>query len=279
MGMPEGLRAALSATAALPRVVVSTDFDGVLAPFVEDPATSRALPGSLEALRELSARDGVHVAVVSGRALATLSGLTGIPTDGPITLVGSHGAESSRTSVPAGPAADGESGGTTRDASVGAGLSPGEAAVLTRLRRQVGGLRDTFPGLRIEDKPAAVVVHTRGLAPERAAAVTHDARALGRQPGVHVRTGKRVVELTVVRADKGSAVLALAADVAADAIVYLGDDATDEDVFALLGPHDIGIKVGPGETAATWRVTGPADVVDVLRHLAAACADRPPRPT
>ncbi|CCH78547.1 Trehalose 6-phosphatase [Nostocoides japonicum T1-X7] len=254
--VPPGLTEALSEAAGLPRLVVSTDFDGVLAPIVQDPTTSRALPGTLDSLRALAAHEGVHVAVVSGRDLATLSGLTGIPTSGPITLVGSHGAESSRT-----PAHE--------------GLTPSETAVLTRLQRQVRAIRHDAPGARVEYKPTAVVVHTRGLPQERAAAVTAAARALGRQPGVHVKKGKSVVELTVVPADKGSAVMDLAADVAADGVCYLGDDATDEDVFARLGPHDVGIKVGPGDTAARWRVDGPDDVAEVLHLLAAACSSRP----
>lgn len=259
MALPDGLRAALTEAAALPRLVVSTDFDGVLAPIVQDPATSRALPGTVEALRALAVREGVDVAVVSGRDLRTLAELTGIPLDGRVTLVGSHGAESSHQPV--------------RD-----GLSPSETAVLTRLQRQVRALREQAPGLRIEDKPTAVVVHTRGLDDDRARAATTGAHALGRQPGVHVKTGKSVVELTVVPADKGSAVMDLAADVEADAVVYLGDDATDEDVFARLGPRDVGVKVGPGDTAAGWRVDGPDDVAEILRLLGDACASRPPSP-
>lgn len=255
MPLPTGLGDALSQVGAHPTVVVATDFDGVLAPIVDDPSTSRAVPGTIDSLREMAGRRGVHVAVVSGRDLATLSELSGIPTADAITLVGSHGAETTRA-----PAQD--------------GLSPSEAAVLTRLQRQVRALRERAPGLRIEYKPTAVVVHTRGLTDERAEAATSGASALGRQPGVHLKKGKSVVELTVVRADKGSAVMDLAADVVADAVVYLGDDVTDEDVFARLGPRDVGIKVGQGDTAAGWRVDGPEDVATLLRHLADELSSR-----
>ena len=87
------LRAALSAFAARPRVLVAVDFDGTLAPLVTDPLHARAVPGGLEALHDAAALDGVTTAVVSGRDLATLEVLTAIGPDDGITLIGSHGAE------------------------------------------------------------------------------------------------------------------------------------------------------------------------------------------
>lgn len=250
MVLPDGLRTALTGAAAREVLVVATDFDGVLAPIVQDPMAARAVPGSVPALLGLAGRPRTHVAVVSGRDLATLVELTGIAIDGPVRLVGSHGTESN-----AGDAGD--------------GLGPSEAAVLTRLTRQVLALREVAADLRLEYKPTAVVVHTRGLASSLADEVQARATALGGQPGVHVKAGKHVVELTVVRSDKGTAVMDLAAEVTADAVVYLGDDVTDEDVFARLGPGDVGVKVGPGETAASWRVDGPSEVAEVIDLLAA----------
>ncbi len=247
-GLPGDLVDALAYAASQPTLVVATDFDGVLAPIVLDPMSSRPAEGTIEDLRRLAGRPGVHVALVSGRDLATLSQLSGVELDGPVRLVGSHGAQTS----------------TGRDWG---GLTPSQTAVLTRLTRQVRGLRESARDLRIEYKPSAVVVHTRGLAETAKGAVTTEATALGRQPGVHLKKGKDVIELTVVRADKGTAVMDLAAEVSADAVVYLGDDATDEDVFERMGPRDVGIKVGPGPTAARWRVDGPAEAAQVLRRL------------
>ncbi|MEO7069558.1 MAG: trehalose-phosphatase [Nostocoides sp.] len=248
VGLPEGLPQALSYAASQPCIVIATDFDGVLAPIVLDPMAARAVDGTIEDLRRLAGRPGVHVAVVSGRDLSTLSQLTGVGLDEPIRLVGSHGAESN---------VEGDRG----------ALTPSQTAVLTRLKRQVRALRESARGIRIEYKPSAVVVHTRGLADAEKKVATQGATALGRQPGVHQKLGKDVVELTVVRADKGTAVMDLAAEVGADAVVYLGDDATDEDVFSRLGPHDVGIKVGDGETTARWRVDSPGQVAEVLHLL------------
>jgi trehalose 6-phosphate phosphatase len=45
-------------------------------------------------------------------------------------------------------------------------------------------------------------------------------------------------------------------------VLFAGDDVTDEDALASLGEYDLGIRVGPGDTAATVRVAG-------IRELAA----------
>ncbi|WP_153038784.1 hypothetical protein [Rathayibacter tanaceti] len=51
-------------------------------------------------------------------------------------------------------------------------------------------------------------------------------------------------------------------------MLYAGDDVTDEDAFAVLGPGDLGIKSGEGTTAAAFRVRGPEQVAHALSLLA-----------
>jgi len=51
-------------------------------------------------------------------------------------------------------------------------------------------------------------------------------------------------------------------------VLYAGDDVTDEDAFASLGPGDLGLKSGPGETVAPYRVADPAAVAAALDELA-----------
>jgi len=57
---------------------VVTDFDGTLAPIVDDPGAARPLPGAAETLVALAARFGV-VAVVSGRPVAYLEAQLALP--------------------------------------------------------------------------------------------------------------------------------------------------------------------------------------------------------
>ena len=88
-------------------------------------------------------------------------------------------------------------------------------------------------------------------------------------PGVHLRPGSKVVELSVLGANKGEALASLRQGASADAAVFIGDDVTDEDAFAvLLGPADLAVKVGPGPTRAPHRVADTGEVAEVLAVLA-----------
>jgi trehalose 6-phosphate phosphatase len=91
-----------------------------------------------------------------------------------------------------------------------------------------------------------------------------------RHTGVHVTRGKHVVEMSVVRADKGTALMGLRDALGAEAVVYFGDDVTDEDVFTRLSPTDVGVKVGDGATAATYRVAEPEQAAEALSLLTRA---------
>lgn len=261
--MRDELRMAVAAFAARARVLVATDFDGVLAPFVTDPLQARALPGGLEALGAAAALDGVSVALVSGRDLATLAALTGVgPGDG-ITMIGSHGAQTSRDQAPV------EHQAGEAPLATGAGiLDETAAARLAALRCELEVIESRYPAVRLEHKPSAVVLHTRGVEPSVAAVATEAAFEVGRRyAGTHVMPGKNVVELTVLEANKGSALLDLARETGSDATLYLGDDVTDERAFAALDPSsgDLTIKVGEGETVAAQRIPGPEAVVELLR--------------
>jgi trehalose 6-phosphate phosphatase len=257
------LRIAVAAFAARHRVLVAVDFDGTLAPFVVDPMKAKALPGGLEALRAAASLGGVTAAVVSGRDLATLSALTGIgPCDG-ITLIGSHGAQTSHSAQTSDkPARDAVS----LDDAIS--LDVAATARLTALRDELQAIGFRYPAVRLEYKPSAVVLHTRGVEPSVAAAATKEAHDVGgRHAGVHVLLGKDIVELTVFEADKGTALVDLARRSSSEATLYLGDDVTDERAFAALDPSsgDLTIKVGDGETVAAQRVSGPEAVVELLK--------------
>lgn len=238
------LRAALAAAAGADQLLVACDFDGTLAPIVAHRDDARALPESLEALRALVAMDRTTVAVVSGRALLDLAAVGNLP-DG-VLLVGSHGAE-----------LDDE---------------PDDDVLALRddLVRDVRGLVGHVPGVDLEVKPAGVAVHVRAAARTDAAAVLDALRAgPARLPGVVALPGKEVLELSVVSTDKGEALDVLRRRSGATATVFLGDDVTDETAFARLQPGDVGVKVGPGATAAEHRVPDPVVVADVLALLAA----------
>ena len=256
------LRMALSAFAARPRVLVAVDFDGTLAPLVTAPLHATAVPGGLEALHDAATLGGVTAAVVSGRDLATLDVLTAIGPDDGITLIGSHGAETNRADEAQ--LADRAAPGST----AGPGFLDGAAAaLLDTVRDELEAVRSRYPAVRLEDKAAAVALHTRDVERGVAEAATKAAHeAARRHPGVHVLPGKEVVELSVSAADKGSSLVHLARASSSNATLYVGDDATDERAFAALQPlsGDLTVKVGAGKTVALHRIPDPEAVAELL---------------
>jgi len=249
MGLAAPLVARLRELARARTLLVGTDFDGVLAPLVLDPTTSRPEDGSVDSLRGLASAPATHAAVVSGRDLQTLTELTGLGGSA-VTRIGSHGAESSADSAPP-------------------ELSAQQRDTLAAVTADLAAVTRTHPGARLEHKPAGVVLHTRGMAgPAARDAEAEALEVTTRHTDTHVLHGKHVVEVSVFGADKGSALMALRDAVGADALAYFGDDVTDEHVFTLLGADDVGVKVGPGDTAATWRVDGPPEVAEALALLA-----------
>lgn len=242
-----GLRAALAEFAALPTVLVATDYDGVVAPIVSDPAAAFPLPGTVDALTALAGRTGVAVALISGRDRATLARLSGVTS--PITTVGSHGAEWE----------DGLEG-VLDDAA-----RERREVVLTQLRE----IAADFPGAAVEPKPLGGALHVRNVAAGNGSeAIDRARRGPAALPGVHATDGKAVLELTVLEASKGRALTVLRERTGADAVLYLGDDVTDEKAFAVLtASDDVSVKVGEGATAARFRVDTPEAVRAVFDEL------------
>src|SRR5690606_28117998 len=139
-----------------------------------------------------------------------------------------------------------------------------EAALHARVLRDSQALIASVPGARLESKPASVVVHTRGCHPDDAARLVREVLdGPATLPGLRVQEGKEVVEMAVLHTTKGVAVVELRAETGADAVLFAGDDLTDEDAFTILLPGDVGIKVGDGESAAGYRVADPDEFAAV----------------
>jgi len=76
--------------------------------------------------------------------------------------------------------------------------------------------------------------------------------------------------MAVVQVSKGAAIDTLRGRLGADAVLFVGDDVTDETAFTRLRPGDVGVKVGEGDTAAEYRVGTPEDVTELLETLLTA---------
>lgn len=255
--LEEGLDRALRDLAGYDHLLVALDFDGVLAPLVDDPADSRIPAQTAAAVAQVAELAAVTLAVVSGREAGDLTALAELPPG--TRVVGSHGAQTGRAVAAAtGLAFQGEP----------VALSAGEQELRAVLAEQLAWLVADVEGAWLEEKPASLVVHTRRAAPDDGERLT--ARVLegpATLPGVRPQTGKDVVELSVLTRTKGDGIAELRSDAGAHGVLFAGDDVTDEDAFAVLAPPDVGIKVGAGETAAGYRISEPEDIAAVLLRL------------
>lgn len=229
-------------------LLVATDVDGTISALAPTPEEARLVPGAVTALAGLATHPGVHVAVVSGRPRQVLLSQFGLPAS--LRLVGSHGAEPGLHGALEVPTVT-----DPRLLDAAAAWAPLVAAT---------------PGARLEHKPFGVALHLRGCTAADAARAEGVAGRMLASLGLTVHHGARVVEATASPATKAAALADLRRGVGAAAVVFLGDDPTDEAVFASLDRDDLGIRVGDGTTRATARLADPASVVAVLTAVASS---------
>lgn len=236
--MPDVAREARPAVLPSPKAdwAYFVDLDGTLLHIAPTPAEVQLDDEVRALLSELSDFAGGAVALISGRSISDISALVGEPR---LPIAGQHGVERR--------GADGSI--TVHDVD-----TSGLARAATVLRLEV----ETNPGLLLEQKGLSLALHYRA-APQLAAKVHALMRSLGAElgPDYMLQEGKLVVELKPAGRDKGAAVLEFMDELPfrGRTPVFVGDDATDEYAFAAV--NELGgytVKVGPGETAARWRL-------------------------
>ncbi len=224
------------------------DYDGTLVPFVTKPELAQPDPELLRILRRLTGDPRSQVVVVSGRDAGTLEKWLG---DLDLGLVAEHGALIK---------------------------CPGEEwTALESLREEwkheIRGLlqqyADRTPGAFVEEKKFSLVWHYRKandvLAALRARELKEEIRMIIADMNLEVLEGNKVLEVRNSGVSKGRAAFRFIQEGGWDFILALGDDRTDEDVFAVLPASAISLKVGPGPTAARFNLRG----VDACRDLLA----------
>lgn len=243
------LREALRRIAKTEHLLVALDFDGTISPIVDRAGDARPLPRSAAAFAGLAALPRTTTALLSGRALASLRAVASPPVD--TLLIGSHGAEA-----------------WLGPGSAELTLDEGQRLLLAEVRGVLEDIVEQAPGTLLEDKPAGVVLHTR-LAEDDVAedAVAAARSVLQDRKGVFLKDGKRVLETSVVNASKGEGLTFLRQITGATAVLFAGDDVTDEDALGRLEPGDVGVKVGLDFTQAEFRVEAPVHVAELLEAL------------
>jgi trehalose 6-phosphate phosphatase len=223
MSLPEPVSpsgtAALKAILRSPsQTLLASDFDGTLAPIVEDPERAYADPDAVAALGRLGERVGAIV-VITGRPARTAVDLgrfrevAGLDS---MIVVGQYGVErwdaaTDEYRVPPDP--------------------PQLSAVAAELPKILDSLR--LGEARIEDKGRAIAVHTRSLLdPNAALATLADPLAdLADRYGLVLTPGKSVWELRTPGVDKGATLRAMVDETAARHVIFAGDDLGDLPAF------------------------------------------------
>lgn len=241
--------------ADLDRAVVATDFDGTLAPIVDDPSAAVPADGAIAALERLVPLVA-EVAVISGRPLEHLD--ANLPDS--VTLVGLYGLQQRRHGV-------------RSEHEDGARWAPVVERMAERARIEGPA------AMLVESKHASLTLHYR-QSPESADEVEALAHRLAGETGLELRPAKMSVELhPPVTQDKGTALESIAA--AADGpVMFLGDDVGDLSAFDALdrlaskGRVVVRVAVAGAETSpellarADVVVSGPDRAVALLVQLA-----------
>jgi trehalose 6-phosphate phosphatase len=232
---------------------VLLDFDGTLAPIVDDPEAARPIAGAGEAVAALTGAYG-RVAVVSGRPIAYL--VDHLPAE--VDLVGLYGLERRVA-------------GRRVEDPVASAWRATVDEVAEHARRTAG------EGVWVEHKGLSLTLHVRRN-PEWAEAAQRWAEEAAARTGLRARPAKMSVELhPPVEVDKGTVVEELVGDLGA--VCFVGDDVGDLPAFAAVarlgqqGKLALRVVVDSPEATAEVRaagdllVDGPAGALALLRRL------------
>ena len=228
--------------------MLAFDIDGTLAPIVSQPWAARISPDVRALLAKLNAAQ--PVAIITGRSVADARKMLGFE---PRYVVGNHGAE---------------------------GI-PGQASSTADFARTCEGWLSTIysagpawppaPGVLLENKLYSLAIHYRHAADVERTRADIERLVLRLSPLPTIVHGKFVLNLLPPGAPhKGDALRALLQDSGAPYAIYVGDDVTDEDVYALRLPNVLSICVAPtGYCEADLHLVSQHEVTTLIEELAA----------
>ena len=249
------LRALQSRLREADELLLFIDYDGTLVPYTSTPELARPDAPLLELLEELAKRPHTELHVVSGRGREPLEQWLG---DLPIGLHAEHGFWSrpagSHTWVAA--------------AEITGGWREPALAILRDITART-------PGSLTEVKSVALAWHYRMADSEAGARRANELRLhlsqlLSNQP-VEILAGNKVLEIRPYGVNKGRIIPPMSPErLASTCVLAIGDDRTDEDLFAAVPPDGITVRVGPGPTKARFCLESVAAVRTLLRSLVEA---------
>jgi trehalose 6-phosphate phosphatase len=230
----------LAEAAARKDLLLGLDYDGTLAPFRDEPSAAVMAPSTARLLQAAAAL--YPCAILSGRSRADLLRLLGGLKLS--RVVGSHGLEPSRGSVV---------------------MARQAARWKATLERRL----PEWPGVWIEQKRFSCTVHYR-LAPRKVAVLAAIRRVVEAISGTRRVYSKDAVDLLPdLDQDKGTAMERVCRQLHCSTALFIGDDASDEDVFDLESSGLVtGIRVGRyRHSVASWFLESQAEVDELLTIL------------
>ena len=235
-------------------LAVLLDIDGTLAPIAPTPSMAQVPDTTRQTIEGLTELPGVTVAAVSGRAASDAQRVLGIPG---AWVIGNHGYEIMNP---------------RSDIAIRPDAAQYEAA-MANAARQLSWV-EMIEGALLEQKRWTLSVHYRNVA-HGAAGLQDRVRKVATDWGLRVTEGKKVIELRPpIDVDKGTAALEFALQHGAlpdGAVLYAGDDRTDEDAFRALraNPGAVTLCIGAleAETDAELVLRSPAELAELLAWL------------
>ncbi len=250
---PEMQRKLLDQYCNSKRRLLLLDYDGTLVPFKTRPQDAVPDASLLRFLAALAEDPCNEVAIISGRDKNFLENCF---LEIPISMVAEHGAWIRM---------HGE-----KWQAFGKNAHDWTPKIKPLLQKYV----DRIAGSFIEEKDFALVWHYRGadLEPGKLAAqeLKDHLLELTANSDVHILQGNKTVEIRPAGVNKGTASLQLLSTFLPDFTLCIGDDVTDEDMFAALPDSAYTIHIGLGGTDARFSLAGTMEARRLLKSLAEA---------
>lgn len=247
------------------------DYDGTLAPIVQNPQDAFIPSGHIDLLCQLSRLPDLHLAIVSGRSVVQLKNfLCPLMSEKNLIFCGLHGGE---VYLPA------------DDMFL---LRPSQNETLILIENFIRNFRDRwvhktegFQGITLEEKGYSLAMHYRGVhADIRSRAIEAFVDTMNDHPALcqffRIQAGKEVLEILPKSFSKGKAVhflLKYWQQTYPDrrfSPCYIGDDITDEAAYEVVnakGGLTIYVGSAVAATCAQEALAAPEQVYEALRHI------------
>ena len=240
----------LSAYKKAKKRIILLDYDGTLVGFKSSPAQAKPDKEVIELLTKLTEDEKNTVVIVSGRDRYTLGEWLG---ELKVHMLATHGLWSR------------EVGG---DWEMTVNLDNSWKESIFSVMQMYS---DRMPGALIEEKDYSVAFHYRQCEPDMAAIKIWEVRAaltnMIQSMNLSILEGNKVLEIKDGRVNKGQSAASFIHNQDNDFVMGIGDDHTDEDLFAAMPEGSFSVKVGLDTTQAKYRLKSWKSVRELLRKL------------